>query len=180
LLLFYKPLLLEAQHCLQEKEGEVDINSVVFMEASEASMGALKSILQTYEQSSGQKVNFQKSSIYFGKGCGDQARASLKASVGIACEALSEKYLGLPTVVGRSKEGAFKNLTERSHGKVGGWKGQGLSKAGKEVLVKSVLQAVPAYAMAVSNCRKDNAPSYLRYQHSLGGAKRMGNVRCTG
>ena len=25
LLLFYKPLLLEAQHCLQEKEGEVDI-----------------------------------------------------------------------------------------------------------------------------------------------------------
>ena len=26
LLLFYKPLLLEAQHCLQEKEGEVDIN----------------------------------------------------------------------------------------------------------------------------------------------------------
>nr|XP_051230261.1 uncharacterized mitochondrial protein AtMg00310-like [Lolium perenne] len=79
--------------------------------------------------------------------CGEQDKASLKASVGIACEALSEKYLGLPTVVGRSKEGAFKNLTERSHGKVGGWKGQGLSKAGKEVLVKSVLQAVPAYAM---------------------------------
>jgi hypothetical protein len=26
LLLFYKPLLLEAQHCLQEKEGEVDIS----------------------------------------------------------------------------------------------------------------------------------------------------------
>ena len=25
LLLFYKPMLLEAQHCLQEKEGEVDI-----------------------------------------------------------------------------------------------------------------------------------------------------------
>jgi hypothetical protein len=41
----------------------------------------------------------------------------------------------------------FKNLTDRSRGKVGGWKGQGLSKDGREVLVKSVLQAVPMYAM---------------------------------
>jgi hypothetical protein len=50
-------------------------------------------------------------------------------------------------VVGRSKEGVFKNLTDRSTGKVGGSKGQGLSKDGREVLVKSVLQAVPTYAM---------------------------------
>ena len=27
LLLFYKPLLLEAQHCLQERRGNVDINA---------------------------------------------------------------------------------------------------------------------------------------------------------
>jgi ribonuclease HI len=67
--------------------------------------------------------------------------------IGISCEALSEKYLGLPTVVGRAKNGAFKNLPERSWGKVKGWKGQGLSKAGKETLVKSVLQAVPTYTM---------------------------------
>jgi hypothetical protein len=50
-------------------------------------------------------------------------------------------------VVGKSKEGAFKHLREGSKGKVKGWKGQGLSKAGMEVLVKSVLQAVPTYAM---------------------------------
>ena len=30
-------------------------------------------------------------------------------------------------------------------GKVGGWKGQGMSKAVKEVLVKSVVQVVPSY-----------------------------------
>ena len=34
-------------------------------------------------------------------------------------------------MVGRSKDGAFKNLTDRSRGKVGGWKGQGMSKKRK-------------------------------------------------
>jgi hypothetical protein len=60
---------------------------------------------------------------------------------------LSEKYLGLPTAVGRSKEGVFKHLPERSWSKVHGWKGQGLSMEGKETFIKSVLQAVPAYPM---------------------------------
>jgi hypothetical protein len=36
---------------------------------------------------------------------------------------------------------------ERAWGKVQGWK-QCLSKAGKEALIKSVLQAVPAYSMS--------------------------------
>jgi hypothetical protein len=53
----------------------------------------------------------------------------------------------MPTVVGKARNGAFKDLTESSRGKVKGWKGQGLSKKGKEILVKSVLQAVPTYPM---------------------------------
>jgi hypothetical protein len=57
-------------------------------------------------------------------------------------------------VVGRSKNGAFKHLTDRSKGKVSGWKGQGLSKAGKEILVKSVLQAVSTYSMGCLHLTK--------------------------
>jgi hypothetical protein len=73
----------------------------------------------------------------------------LKNKIGITCEALSERYLGLPIVVGRSKRGAFKHLTDRSRGKISGWKGQGLSMAGKEILIKSVLQAISTYSMGV-------------------------------
>jgi hypothetical protein len=90
----------------------------------------LSSILGKYEVSSGQRVNLQKSSIYFERGRTEQQRGVLKNIIGIESEALSEKYLGLPTSVGQSKNGAFKNLTDCSRGKVGGWKGQGLSKAG--------------------------------------------------
>jgi hypothetical protein len=122
-------------------------DSVVFLEASKGNLEALKKVLQKYEACSGQKVNMLKSSIFFRKGCPNNAKAELKDVIGIQCEALSERYLGLPTVVGRSKSGAFKHLPDRSRAKVSGMKGQGLSKAGKEVLIKLVLQSVPTYPM---------------------------------
>jgi hypothetical protein len=122
-------------------------DSIVFLEASIESLGVLHNILQVYEECSGQRVNRQKSSIFFGKGSSDEDKTGLKEAIDISCEALSEKYLGLPTVVGRSKDGAFKHLPERSWGKVHGWKGQGLSMEGKETLIKFVLQAVSIYPM---------------------------------
>jgi hypothetical protein len=89
-------------------------DSIVFLEASNSNLQALKRILREYETCSGQKVNLQKSSIYFGKGIDETARTNLKQTVGIQCEALSERYLGLPTVVDRARNGVFKNLTESS------------------------------------------------------------------
>jgi hypothetical protein len=123
-------------------------DSVVFLEASADNMQALRRILGAYEVSSGQKVNLQKSSVFFGKGCREEQKRALKQAIGIESEALSERYLGLPTVVGRSKDGCFKHLRERAWGKIKGLKGQGISKEGKGVLIKSVIQAVPAYAMS--------------------------------
>jgi hypothetical protein len=92
----------------------------------------------------------QKSSVFFGA-----AKEQLKRSCsGYLEEALSERYLGLPTVVGRSKEGSFQYVTHRSGAKVGGWKGQGLSKKGKETLTKSVLQATPTFPMSCFRLNK--------------------------
>jgi len=126
-------------------------DSTVFLKASDSNLQALKDVSQKYERCSGKKVNFQKSSIYFGKGCNEQVKSNLKIILDIQCEALLKKYLGLPTVVGRKKNGVFKNLIARSRGKVSGWNGLGLSKAGKEALVKSVLHATSTYTMAVFN-----------------------------
>jgi hypothetical protein len=116
----------------------------------------LKKILQDYEVSSGQRVNLNKSAILFAPGCPDSVKEDVKSRIGIACEALSERYLGLPTVVERSKDGCFKYVTDRSWAKVKGLKGQGMSKEAKNVIVKSVLQAVPAYPM-----------SYFRFSKKL-------------
>jgi hypothetical protein len=98
-------------------------DSIVFLEAKEGSLNTLKRELQEYEVSSGQKVNLTKSSIYFGEGLENEEKERLKEIIGINCEGISKKYLGLPTVVGRSKEGAFKHIREKSQGKVAGLKG---------------------------------------------------------
>ncbi|XP_073363071.1 uncharacterized protein [Aegilops tauschii subsp. strangulata] len=124
------------------------IMSIVFLEGSHDNLETLRDILQCYEQASGQRVNLQKSSIFFGKGRAENNKAMLKGIIGITSEALSEKYLGLPTVVGRSKDGTFKPVRESARGKVLGWKGQGLSKAAKEILAKSGLQATPTFTVS--------------------------------
>jgi hypothetical protein len=56
---------------------------------------------------------------------------------------LSEKYLGIPSDVGSAANGAFKYMKDRIWNKVQGWMERCLSSGGKEVLIKSVAQAIP-------------------------------------
>ena len=54
----------------------------------------------------------------------------------------------MTTDVGHSKKGTFKHLSERVWDNVKGWMGKCLSAGGKEVLIKSVAQAIPVYSMS--------------------------------
>ncbi|KAL0345258.1 UNVERIFIED_CONTAM: putative mitochondrial protein [Sesamum radiatum] len=54
-----------------------------------------------------------------------------------------EKYLGLPTMCGRSKRELFSNLKSRVWSKMQSWGAKRLSQAGRMVLIKAVAQAIP-------------------------------------
>ena len=60
-----------------------------------------------------------------------------------------DTYLGLPTLIGRTKYLSFSNLKDRVWKKLQGGKGKMLSRAGKEVLIKAVAQSIPTYSMGV-------------------------------
>jgi hypothetical protein len=60
-----------------------------------------------------------------------------------------EKYLGLPALVGRSRINAFTDIKGRIWDWINGWKEKFLSHAGKEILLKVVIQAIPTYTMSV-------------------------------
>lgn len=60
------------------------------------------------------------------------------------------KFLGLPADIPRSKHQIFFFIKVRVANKIAGWKEQLLSKSGKEVLIKSVLLAIPIYVMSYS------------------------------
>ncbi|CAN6566565.1 unnamed protein product [Malus baccata var. baccata] len=59
------------------------------------------------------------------------------------------KYLDLPSIWGRSKKKALQFIKERILTKIAGWKRRFLSQAGKEVLIKAVIQTIPMYTMCV-------------------------------
>uniref|UniRef100_A0A453ECS1 Reverse transcriptase domain-containing protein n=1 Tax=Aegilops tauschii subsp. strangulata TaxID=200361 RepID=A0A453ECS1_AEGTS len=69
--------------------------------------------LDKYCSASGQRINHDKSSIFFSKGCLGQVREAVKNSLQVHNETLSERYLGMPTNVGQSKNGTFKYLRDR-------------------------------------------------------------------
>lgn len=51
-------------------------------------------------------------------------------------------------MLARTKKGNFKYLKNRVWGKVKGWMEKILSYSGREVLIKSVVQAIPVYSMS--------------------------------
>ncbi|XP_056177019.1 uncharacterized protein LOC130140749 [Syzygium oleosum] len=59
------------------------------------------------------------------------------------------KYLGIPSDWGVSKKQMFAWILARVNMKLEGWKEKMMSKAGKEILLKTVVQALPQYAMSI-------------------------------
>jgi hypothetical protein len=123
-------------------------DSLIFMTARAESADKLNSILNIYVDCSGQKVNKQKSYIYFSPNAMHPLKDVIKNLLGISVEAFTEQYLGLPTAVGRITSGTFDHIGERSPGKMNGWSEKFLSCAAKEILIKVIIQAIPLYSMS--------------------------------
>jgi hypothetical protein len=81
----------------------------------EISAGAeeLSSLLSNCYQASRHKINKEKSSIFFTKGCPQVTRDAIKGILEVNTEALNERYIGMPTDVGSSRYGTFKFLQDR-------------------------------------------------------------------
>ena len=73
----------------------------------------IRDTIRQYCDASGQRINLNKSSIFFGKGCPEETRQVVKGVLEVANESLTEKYLGLPTEVGKSSNGTFKYIKDR-------------------------------------------------------------------
>lgn len=90
----------------------------------------------------------EKSSIFFSKNVSLDLKDQICREMdGIQMHTKS-KYLGLPLVVGRSKNQVLNYVVEAADCKIQGWKHKCLSTAGKEVLLKSVVMALPNYIMS--------------------------------
>jgi hypothetical protein len=123
-------------------------DNLLLFRANRENVETVKNALDLYCRAFGQQVNLEKSSIHFAKGCSNATRNEIKGVLQVFNEALSARYLGMPTDVGSSVTSAFSYLKDRVWKKVQGWMEQSLSAGGKEVLIKAVAQAISTYSMA--------------------------------
>ena len=124
-------------------------DSLLFTRATRQECIKVVDILNKYEAASGQKINYEKSEVSFSKGVSCLQKESLTGILQMREVDKYQKYLGIPTVHGRLKQALFRDLLDRVGKKLGGWKEKMLSRAGKEVLIKAVIQALPTYLMGV-------------------------------
>jgi hypothetical protein len=113
-------------------------DSLLLFKASDEGAMEIKELLERYCNASGQRINLDKSSIFFSKNCAEACHLAIKTILNVGSETLNEKYLGMPSDVGRSRNGVFKYLKDWIWQKIQGWLEQILASGGKEVLIKSV------------------------------------------
>jgi hypothetical protein len=73
---------------------------IVFSEASQRGATRLQHILDIYSRGSRQQVNREKSVVFFSKNCLEVVKEVVWSELHIDTEALSDRYLGLPTALG--------------------------------------------------------------------------------
>ncbi|CAA7019014.1 unnamed protein product [Microthlaspi erraticum] len=134
-------------------------DTMFFCQTKHQCCTTLASILQKYEEASGQQINNQKSSISFSSKTPQDIKDRVKQALGIENEGGQGKYLGLPESFGRKKKDLFPLIVDCIRERAVNYSSQRLSAAGKLTLIKSVLSAIPTYSMScfkipVSLCKR--------------------------
>ena len=122
-------------------------DSLLFTRATEEEVECVLDLLSIYEAASGQKLNMEKSVVSFSRNIEPDKKILLLEKLNFKAVDDHDSYLGLPTYVGCSKKAVFQSIQDRVWKKLKGWKEKFLSQAGREILIKSVAQAIPLYMM---------------------------------
>ncbi|KAL0394970.1 UNVERIFIED_CONTAM: LINE-1 retrotransposable element O protein [Sesamum latifolium] len=122
-------------------------DTLIYCQTTSNAMRCLRDILLKFEKASSLKINLQKFAMVFSRNVDEGSCMELANILGVAVVPKHEKYLGLPTIAGRSKRELFESIKDRIWSKLHCWLAKKLSQAGRGVLLKIVLQSIPIYAM---------------------------------
>ena len=124
-------------------------DGLIFSRAIIEDCSNLKKFFDSYAAASGQIFNFKNFSMLFSGSTQPVQIASIKNLFQLQVVSNNEKYLGIPSMVGRKKLSFFNDIKLKVLSKISNWNSKMFSRGGKEVLIKAVAQAIPAYVMSV-------------------------------
>ena len=87
-------------------------DSIVFCRTTREECDRVVNVLEDYKRDSRQKLNKEKTSLYFSKNTSKEIKEYVKEKFGARVVQHLEKYLGLPPLVGRGKRKAFNRIKD--------------------------------------------------------------------
>ncbi|XP_074373956.1 uncharacterized protein LOC141714331 [Apium graveolens] len=88
-------------------------DNFLFFRATVDEAREIKNLLNLYENMSGQAINYHKSSVFFSSNVRRDKKQEITDILGVANDLSGSHYLGLPSLVGRSKKSVFSFEIER-------------------------------------------------------------------
>jgi len=85
----------------------------LFFQAKEHQANIMKQILNQYEEASGQAISLPKSEIFYSRNVEKPIQQAITNILGVRAVLETGKYLGLPSMVGRSKKATFSFINDR-------------------------------------------------------------------
>ncbi|XP_021740038.1 uncharacterized protein LOC110706423 [Chenopodium quinoa] len=119
---------------------------LLFGQTDKKTLKALASTLSSFYTLSGQKMNDQKSSILFSP-TPQSMIDEFEQELNITATSDLGKYLGFPLSSKKPSKRNLQGLVDKLGAKLATWKSKSLTKAGRQILIQSSLQAIPRYFM---------------------------------
>ncbi|XP_074374335.1 uncharacterized protein LOC141714732 [Apium graveolens] len=124
-------------------------DSYLYCKAETGEALKVMELLNYYERASGQRINRDKSTVFFSANVISYNKESVCQVLRIPEADDKARYLGLPNILGRNKTVIFGYLKDRVNASIQKWNAKCVSKPAKEILIKTVAQTLPSYAMNV-------------------------------
>ncbi|XP_061371160.1 uncharacterized protein LOC133313766 [Gastrolobium bilobum] len=115
--------------------------------ASTNQIDSVMNCLNSFGEASGQKVSMLKSNIFFSKNVSNDLAIDIVERSGFARTKNIGRYLGYKMKHGRIGKSHYGDIMDRVNSRLSGWKKQCLSMAGRLILAKFVIYAIPMFSM---------------------------------
>ncbi|KAF7841372.1 ribonuclease H [Senna tora] len=122
-----------------------------FPAASIDQVRVVKDCLDYFCEASGQKVNVDKTIVYFSRNVHHVRRQEISSALGFTITDDMGKYLGVPLIHGRVNRHTYNFIVDKVRNRLASWKCNSLSLAGRITMVQSVASAIPNYAMQTAS-----------------------------
>ncbi|KAE8669138.1 hypothetical protein F3Y22_tig00112254pilonHSYRG00076 [Hibiscus syriacus] len=120
---------------------------VLFAEATNEQWEVTSSVLSKLCNVSDQKVSVPKTTMYFSKNVDSDQREEISSDLRYKVVSDLGRYLGVPLLHGRVTAASYQYLVQMVHDRLNGWKMRTVTFAGRVILAKAALAALPIYTM---------------------------------